>query len=130
MPGGPEPRHGDDLRPARRPADDGAIAGVVERRRSVVEAELSAAVGGASLCSISKKAGSVPTAKYLEGRLAVLSLLRRAVRSASDVGATLDELRAEWQAELDRVVGDDYGPDWRAYRAGGVDELDELAAAR
>jgi hypothetical protein len=99
----------------------------VASRIAELEAELLAAVGSDSLCAISRTAGSVPAAKYLEGRLAALMELRRAVRGGRDLSASLAALRETWQRALDDVTARDAGPDWRAYRAGGVDELDELA---
>ena len=104
------------------------VTHLLDQRARVVEAELSAALGDASLCAVSKTAGQVPAAKHLEGRLAALSQLRRTVPPApEDVHAAIRSLRAEWQQALEHVVARDFGPDWRAYRAGGVDELTELA---
>ncbi|MCB0963524.1 MAG: hypothetical protein KDA98_09525 [Acidimicrobiales bacterium] len=99
----------------------------LDRRRAVVERELAAAAGGASMCAISKVAGSVPAAKHLEGRLGALRDLRRALRKGEPGAEAVARLAARWEAELEAVLARDAGPDWRAYRAGGVDELSELA---
>lgn len=127
--------------PRRRPAaapvastpDQPAVAGpiaagsdIVDVRLGRVQEELTAAVGGASLCAISRSAGSVPAAKYLEGRMAALMALRRSIRRGDRLQASLAELLGEWRRGLDDVTARDAGPDWRAYRAGGVDELEEL----
>lgn len=110
-------------------ADESIVNQLLEDRLGRVEAELTAATGGASLCSISKVAGSVPAAKYLEGRLAVLLQLRRSPSAIQEALAAVDNLRDEWATELERVTREAFGPDWLAYRAGGVDELDELATS-
>ena len=109
-----------------------ALAAEVDRRLGAVEAELTAAAGGASLCSISRSGGgSVPTVKYLEGRMAALLELRRTVRRTSDDGADpVAAARTEWTTALEDLRRRDAGPDWLAYRAGGVDELNELGPAR
>ena len=106
---------------------DRAATLVIEERLGRVEKELTAAAGGASLCSISKVSGSVPAAKYLEGRFAVLLNLRRRAGTIGEAVAAVHDLKDEWEAELERVTQEDFGPDWRGYRAGGVDELDEIA---
>lgn len=111
---------------AEGPAD--ADADLLESRLTALEAELTAAVGSESLCAISRTAGSVPAAKYLEGRLAALMALRRSVRGGNDLAASLAALGAEWRRGLENVMARDAGPDWRAYRAGGVDELADLEA--
>jgi hypothetical protein len=106
--------------------DDQGTA-VVEARLAPLEVELIAAAGG-SLCAISRSVGSVPAAKYLEGRLAALMALRRAMRGGESSQAALAALLGDWRRGLEDVTARDAGPDWRAYRAGGVDELEELEA--
>lgn len=113
------------------PADEGGTDAIrlLDDRISRIGTELAAAAGGASLCSISKVAGSVPSAKYLEGSLAALLQVRRRGRTLEEVRATVEELSDQWRAELDRVTERDFGPDWLAYRAGGVDELERLVTS-
>ncbi len=101
---------------------------IVESRFARLEEELAVAVGDASLCAISRTAGSVPAAKHLEGRLAALMALRRSLRRGDRLEAALAELLDAWRRALEDVAARAAGPDWRAYRAGGVDELEELAA--
>ena len=101
---------------------------LVAEHQERVEHELAAASGGASLCSISKSAGAVPGLKYLEGRMAVLMELARAMRR----GARFDDACADAAdglvQRLEAARGRGMGPDWIAYYAGGVDELADLAA--
>lgn len=106
---------------------DDRLNQLLEERLDRVEAELRVSTAGASLCSISKVAGSVPAAKYLEGRLALLLQLRRRAATVDEALTAVEDLGAEWEGELQRVTESGFGPDWRAYRAGGVDELDDLA---
>ncbi len=106
-----------------------AIADLIARRLTAVEDDLRAATGGASLCAVSRSGGGqVPLVKYLEGRMAVLLELRRELHRAGPEGSpAIGRLAATWQAELDRVRQGGFGPDWLAYRSGGVDELDALS---
>jgi hypothetical protein len=101
---------------------------VLDRRRESIEQELVAASGGVSLCTISRSAGSVPGVKYLEGRMAALGEIRRAARTSGALDEVLAERTAVWRSELTRAVDTSMGVDWRAYRAGGVDELESLGA--
>jgi hypothetical protein len=110
------------------PAGDPNMA-LLERRRESIGNDLVVAAGGASLCAISRSAGSVPVAKYLEGRMAAINELRREVRAGRSFDAVLAERSSVWRAELVRTVEASMGPDWRAYRAGGVDELESLRNA-
>lgn len=110
------------------PPASGGLTARLEARRSELEAELTAAAGEASLCAISRAAGSVPAAKYLEGRLVALLELRRGLSAGDDGATTCTRLRATWEHGLRDVRSRAAGPDWLAYRAGGVDELTELAA--
>lgn len=103
------------------------LGATIDRRRAVVEEQLGAAAGARSLCAISRSGGQVDGVKYLEGRLAALREVRRALKECRTPETLVAERRAEWQAELDRVRAADAGRGWVAYRAGGVDELDELA---
>lgn len=106
------------------------VVGSLERRRDAIEVELLAAAGGASLCTISRSAGSVPGVKYPEGRHAAIAELRRAVRAGESPSGALDRLVADWSAQLARARQRQMGADWVAYRAGGVDELSGWTEAR
>ena len=109
------------------PAD--ATGSLLEQRLVAIERELTEAAGGASLCAISRSAGSVPAAKYLEGRMAAIRELRRALAAGRSFAEVVDERRDAWRSAFEQAVERSMGPDWHAYRAGGVDELDSLAAA-
>ncbi|MFP4310978.1 MAG: hypothetical protein ACLFS9_03220 [Nitriliruptoraceae bacterium] len=114
--------------PAREPVvTSAALEGTLQARLGVLERELSATTGDVSLCAISRSAGSVPAVKHLEGRLAALMELRRAGREDGPHPGTLETLLATWRRGLEEVRAREAGPDWVAYRAGGVDELEELA---
>ena len=100
----------------------------VEARLAVVVRRLTAVAGGASLCVISRAGGSVDGAKHLEGRMAVLSELKRGARSQPVVplANVAKPIAEQWRADLERQKQRDAAAGWVAYRAGGVDELDEL----
>jgi hypothetical protein len=91
------------------------------------ETDLVAAAGDASLCALSKSGGRVDGVKYLEGRTAVLRAFLRALATTpgEEVHA---EMTASWTAHLERARGR-MGPDWVAYRSGGVDALADLVAS-
>ena len=67
-------------------------------------------------------------AKHLEGRMAALSELRRSARAQPDtpLAALAEPIAQRWRADLARQLERDAAAGWVAYRAGGIDELDEL----
>ena len=89
---------------------------VVERHRARAESDLTAAAGGASLC----RTDGTPDAKRAEGALAAIAQLHRAAKRepTADPRGAANELLTTWLA--DRAAATDMGPDWRAYRDGGV----------
>jgi len=90
---------------------------------------LDASTGGVAMCTFTKARVAVPGMKYAEGRWAALREVRRAsIATGSVQGATADA-RSAWRAAIDRAAVDGVGPDWIAYRCGGVDALDELTAS-
>ncbi len=102
------------------------VADQLDRRLASIEHALASVSSGASLCTISRSAGSVPGAKYLEGQMAAVLEVRRGVGAGRPLGEVLDERASAWAVELSRVAERSMGPDWLAYRAGGVDELESM----
>lgn len=100
----------------------------LDQRLALVMPQLTAASGGASLCMISRSTGPVEGAKYLEGRMALLTELRRAARTSPDspFGVVADPIARQWRSDLALQRERGAAKGWVAYRAGGVDELDEL----
>jgi hypothetical protein len=96
----------------------------IEELLAAANRDLMGAVGDSSLCAVSRSGDRVDGVKYLEGRTSALRELRRKV--GDEGAAAVDSVAAEWQRQLDRVQERDMGPDWLAYRAGGVDVLAEL----
>lgn len=93
---------------------------------SDTERDLVAAVGDASLCAISKSGERVDGVKYLEGRSAALREYRRELADFSGAEAHRAVVR-RWRDHLQLAQERDMGPDWVAYRSGGVDALADLA---
>ncbi len=93
----------------------------VESRLGEVSESLNRATGGAALCRLD---GHASTEKELEGRMAALLELRRALRR--DPGADVGALARRWRADL--ALRRDRGASsaWVAYLAGGTDELGAL----
>ena len=104
------------------------LLATLDARLAALMPQLATTAGEASLCMISRSTGPVDGVKYLEGRMAVLSELKRAVRRepAAALAVVADPIARQWRTdlELQRERGAVRG--WVAYRAGGVDELDEL----
>ena len=100
----------------------------LEVRLAKVMPQLTTASAGASLCMISRSTGPVDGAKYLEGRMAVLSELKRAVRRApnASLAAVAEPIGRQWRSDLALQQDRGSARGWVAYRAGGVDELEEL----
>lgn len=98
---------------------------LVDQRREHIEEQLLVAAGGASLCAISRNVGSVPAAKYFEGRLVALKEVGRKLGPTDEVDA-IAPIHESWAASLAAANDRGAGPDWLAYYAGGVDELEEL----
>jgi len=94
----------------------------VERRLGEVGEALNRATGGQALCRLD---GSATTAKELEGRMAVLLELRRALRA--DPAADVDGIADRWRRDLDARQEAGASRAWVAYLTGGVTELDVLA---
>jgi len=94
----------------------------VERRLGDVGEALNRSTGGQALCRLD---GSATTAKELEGRMAVLLELRRALRR--DPGADLTAIDERWRRDLVQRQEAQASRAWIAYLSGGVTELDVLA---
>lgn len=107
------------------------LADTVAERLAVVEHDLLAATGGASLCAVSRSGDRVDAVKYLEGRMVALMELRRELQRVEPAertdAAALAAVTDSWRTELAQVRERDAGPNWIAYRSGGVDELGEVA---
>jgi hypothetical protein len=104
------------------------LLAAIDERADAAAAAMASATDGASLCSVSRSGERIPGVKYPEGRWAAMRALRRALRRAdAEAGAAIAALRAEWADDLAarRSTGQD---NWIAYRLGGVDALDEVAA--
>ena len=111
-----------------RYGDDMAVdwAARCEHILADTERDLVAAVGNSSLCAIGKSGDRLDGVKYLEGRSVALREFRRQLR---DTGGAEAQREAEqrWRDHLQTVLERNMGPDWVAYRTGGVDALSDLA---
>jgi hypothetical protein len=99
----------------------------VEQRRSAALQRLAAVAGDTAVCAVTKSGQAFPAAKFHEGAVAALGEVRRSLRlSGGEAGPVVGAVLEEW---LDREsVAADRGADWRAYTAGGVEELRLLQA--
>jgi hypothetical protein len=100
----------------------------VSARERIALANLGAATGGASLCSLSRAGTSVPAVKYHEGEAASLAEARRALKAVAEgpgaeraARTVLLEIQARWQAQAGTVGRT--GPSWVGYLTGGLDAL-------
>ncbi|MBI1375877.1 MAG: hypothetical protein GC157_00105 [Frankiales bacterium] len=85
--------------------------------------------GGAAVCTFTRAGVPVPGIKYAEGRWAALRELHRARRRSPDDGSLADGILGTWRDQLAALRERGAGPDWIAYRTGGVDALTELLEA-
>lgn len=97
-----------------------------EQMLADTERDLVAAVGNSSLCAIGKSGNRFDGVKYLEGRSAALREVRRQLRDTAGAEAHR-EVEQRWRDHLQLTMDRNMGPDWVAYRSGGVDALSDLA---
>lgn len=121
----PLPRPASGARSA--PPGSGA-SGTLERLVEDALVLLQRASTGPSLCEAGRSRTPVPSAKFAEGRLAALRQVRR-LAGAAGPAASIAQVRAEWSADLARRRENGAGPDWIAYREGGLAGLADLAGA-
>ena len=89
------------------------------------EAALVEAAGDRALCAVARSGVAVPAVKYHEGARAALADVRRR-GSGEPLATAVTAVRAAWQAQHERGVP--AGREWEAYRTGGLDALEALAA--
>ncbi len=95
----------------------------LEVRLGEVGARLTATTGGQALCRLD---GHMASAKELEGRMAVLLEVRRALRA--DPHVALSPIAQRWRADLAARQAQGASTAWIAYLTGGLAELDLLAS--
>ena len=97
------------------------LLAMVEERLGEVGVRLTATTGGQALCRLD---GHMASAKELEGRMAVLLELRRALRKDSQ--ADITEIADRWRADLERRRAAGDSASWLSYLSGGLAEVDQL----
>jgi hypothetical protein len=106
------------------------LAAALHRLLGAATAGLDEAAGGAAVCAFTKAGTPVPGIKYHEGRWAALNQVARRCRPGREDPATAAlEVHSDWSADLARLTERGAGPDWIAYRRGGLDALDDLLTA-
>lgn len=100
-----------------------AIPAALEERLAEVSRSLTAATGGQALCRLD---GHVAPAKELEGRMAALLELRRALRADPD--ADMHAIADRWRRDLASRRAKGSSAAWLAYLAGGLAELEGVTA--
>lgn len=101
------------------------LLAAADERAEMAAAAMASATEGASLCSVSRSGEQIPGVKYPEGRWAAMRALRRSLRAGVAPDAALAALRSEWAEDL-TARGSPGEENWRAYRLGGLDALDEV----
>lgn len=94
----------------------------LETRLGEVGTRLTATTGGQALCRLD---GHMASAKELEGRMAVLLEVRRALRA--DPQADLSAIADRWRADLAARQAQGASIAWISYLSGGLSELELLA---
>ena len=102
----------------------------LDRLLEAAAAGLDEMAGGGAVCAFTKAGTPVPGIKYHEGRWAALNeVARRCRRDSQDAATVALEITEAWSADLERLTQRDAGPDWIAYRHGGLDALADLLTA-
>lgn len=96
-------------------------------RLAASTADLQRLGAGAAICTFSRAGVAVPGLKYTEGRWAALRQVQRSPLFERDSAGAVAEVVADWADDLTRQQARQAGPDWIAYRTGGLDALAELA---
>jgi hypothetical protein len=96
---------------------------IVEDRLGEVGVRLTQTTGGQALCRLD---GHMASAKELEGRMAVLLEVRRALRR--DPQADISQIAHRWRADLGRRQANGDSVSWLSYLSGGLAEIDQLLA--
>jgi len=113
--------------PAPQPPETAAIR--LAQLLELAKLGLAGAATDQTACSSAKSGKPLPGLKYREGRWAALHEVASHRRDRSGEVVTLaSEVRSEWSVDLERRIQQGAGPDWIAYRKGGVDALAELLA--
>jgi hypothetical protein len=102
-----------------------ALLPTVEARLGVVGERLTVTSGGQALCRLD---GHMASTKELEGRMAILLEIRRALRA--DPQADISAIADRWRADLERRRAAGASPAWLAYLSGGVEECALLTTGR
>jgi hypothetical protein len=97
---------------------------LVEDRFGEVGLRLTQTTGGQALCRLD---GHLASAKELEGRMAMLLELRRALRR--DPHADITQIAGRWRADLERRQANGDSVAWLSYLSGGLAEVDQLRAS-
>lgn len=94
--------------------------------RSAAESELQAAIGGASLCDITRRGEpAAANAKFAEGKWVALRDVERCAH-LPDAMEMVEQLLLEEQRKLDDSVRANRGSDWIEYGRGRVAALSEI----
>ena len=93
----------------------------LEERLGEVGTRLTATTGGQALCRLD---GHMASAKELEGRMAVLLEVRRALRA--DPQVDLAPIADRWRTDLAARQAQGASTAWIAYLSGGLSELELL----
>ena len=87
-----------------------------------------AAAGGGAVCTFTKAGIPVPGIKYAEGQWAALrEVAQLALTSGVGFAEAAAATSSAWVDSLKQLTASGAGPDWIAYRNGGVDSLAELS---
>lgn len=102
----------------------------LEQMLAAAKLSLHAAAGGAAVCAFTKAGTPVPGIKYQEGRWAALREVSvRCAQGGHDAATAALEISRGWSSDLERRTRNEAGPDWIAYRHGGLDALADLLSA-
>jgi hypothetical protein len=101
----------------------------LDQMLAVAKTGLYEAAGGGAVCAFTKSGTPVPGIKYHEGRWAALhEVSGQCADGTHDAATAALDISRRWSADLEKRILHGAGPDWIAYRHGGLDALTELLA--
>ena len=96
--------------------------------RTQVAHEWSVLLGDTTSCALAKDGRSHPAAKFQEGKVAALGELSRRITDDTGAGQIVSEAAAVSGRWADQIMpGSRQDRDWEAYRAGGIQAMDEIS---
>ena len=98
----------------------------LEAQIELAAAAMAEDLGEHSVCTVHKDGRVTGGLKYLEGRMAALAAMRRAIAAGESTSEVVAAANAHWYADFEtRTSGSSTSPLWVSYATGGLDAVRE-----